>query len=84
MDIENTIKKVLISDLFVEAPLADIDDGESLRDIHGLDSIGFVELRVQCEDLFQIEISDEDFVPEHFRTVADLAGLVRRLRSEQA
>ncbi|WP_131740838.1 acyl carrier protein [Actinomadura roseirufa] len=84
MDIESTIKKVLVADLFVEAPLADIDDQESLRDIYGLDSVGFMELRVQCEELFQIEISDDDFVPEHFRTVATLAALVRRLRAEPA
>ncbi|GAA2616650.1 acyl carrier protein [Actinomadura fulvescens] len=84
MDIEETIKKVLVADLFVDAPLTDIDDQESLRNIYGLDSIGFTELRVQCEDLFQIEISDEDFAPEHFRTVASLAALIRRLRTEQA
>ncbi|MEV6151944.1 acyl carrier protein [Nonomuraea sp. NPDC052129] len=80
MEIEGTIKKILATELFVETPAEEISDQESLRDIYGLDSLGFTELRVQCEDIFDVRVSDEDFVPENFRTIAALAALIRRLR----
>jgi acyl carrier protein len=63
-------------------PLGDPQITYSLRNAHGVDSLGFVELRVQCEDLFGVHISDEEFVPENFRSVAEVAALVRRLRAE--
>ncbi|MCA2222059.1 acyl carrier protein [Nonomuraea aurantiaca] len=80
MEIEGTIKKILATELFVETPAEEISDQESLRDIYGLDSLGFTELRVQCEDIFDVRVSDEDFVPENFRTIAALAALIRRLQ----
>ena len=80
MEIEGTIKKILATELFVETPAEEISDNESLRDIYGLDSLGFTELRVQCEDIFDVRISDEDFVPANFRTIAALTALIRRLQ----
>ncbi|MFF5209651.1 acyl carrier protein [Streptosporangium sp. NPDC000396] len=82
MEIEDTIKKVMATELFVEAPTELIGLDESLRNVHGLDSLGFVELRVQCEDIFGVRISDEDFSPDNFRSVRAVADLVRRLRAE--
>ncbi|SEH02920.1 acyl carrier protein [Nonomuraea solani] len=80
MAIEAAIKKILATELFVEASPEKISDQESLRDVYGLDSLGFTELRVQCEDHFEVRISDADFQPENFRNIASLAGLIRRLR----
>ena len=80
MSVESTIKQILADDVFVEVPVADMDDDASLRDIYGLDSLGFVELRVQCENAFGVEIGAEDFTPEHFETVRTVAALVRRLQ----
>lgn len=79
MIIETTIKRILVDDLFVTVPQSDIDLDDGLRDVLGLDSLGFVELRSQCEYVFGVTISDEDFVPENFSSVRDLARLVTRL-----
>lgn len=80
MSTEATIRRMLVSDLFVDLPEDRIDSGDSLRDVVGLDSLGFMELRVQCEDTFGIQICDEDFSPEHFSSVRAVATLVDRLR----
>jgi acyl carrier protein len=83
MEIEGAIGKILVTELFVDAPNDHIDPEASLRDVYGLDSLGFTELRVQCEDTFELRIPDADFVPENFRTVSDLAALIRRSRGDQ-
>lgn len=80
MEIENWIRKILNTELFIETPADEIGLDDSLRAVHGLDSLGFVELRVQCEDVFSIRIPDDDFSPENFQSVRSVATLVRRLQ----
>ena len=83
-NIQETIKSILVNDLFVEVPEHEIGVDDGLRNIFGLDSLGFVELRVQCEDRFGITISDEDFDPENFATIRQLAHLVENLQATRA
>jgi acyl carrier protein len=47
--------------------------------MYGLDSVGFLELRVQCEDRFGITISDDDFNADNFATLGGVVALVDRL-----
>ncbi|MFF5363328.1 acyl carrier protein [Streptomyces scabiei] len=75
-NIESTIKHILVDDLFITVPPSEIGLDDNFRDVLGLDSLGFTELRTQCEYLFGITISDEDFVPEHFSSVRTLTQLV--------
>ncbi|SDG34597.1 acyl carrier protein [Sinosporangium album] len=84
MEIENTIKKIMVAYLLPGAQADRIGLDDSLRHVHGLDSLGVVELRVQCEDLFGIRISDRDFLSENFASVRTVAALVRRLLHEAA
>jgi acyl carrier protein len=81
MEIENGIRKILHSELFIDVPPEQIGADESLRATYGLDSLGFVELRVQCEDMFGVRISDQEFSMENFQSVRTVADLVRRLRA---
>ncbi|RMI46281.1 acyl carrier protein [Streptomyces triticirhizae] len=67
----------------VEVPVGRMDADDSLRDVYGLDSLGFVELRVLCEENFGITISEDDFSPEHFATLGAVVSLVERLLKEQ-
>jgi acyl carrier protein len=84
MDVEDVIKEMLINDIFVEIPKDKMGEQDSLRDVLGLDSLGFVELRVLCESHFQVEIDDDQFTPEHFSTIAALSALIRRLQAAPA
>lgn len=79
MNATGGIKEILVQHLFVEIPAADMADDDSLRDVFGLDSVGFVELRVQCEERFGVTIPDEDFTPENFASIRTVADLVARL-----
>ncbi|CAK7287647.1 acyl carrier protein [Streptomyces misionensis] len=84
MSASDTIKKILVSDIYVEVPVEQIGEQDSLRDVLGVDSLGFVELRVQLEEAFDIAISDDDFTPEHFASVASLTSLVESLKAAAA
>jgi len=84
MSVTDTIKSILAEDVFVEVPPGEMREDDSLRDVYGLDSIGFVELRVQSEQRFGITIPDEEFTQESFATIRDLAALVSRLREGAA
>ncbi|WP_329430503.1 acyl carrier protein [Streptosporangium sp. NBC_01495] len=81
-EIEQTVRSILVTDLFVEVPEIGLDDG--LRGIVGLDSLGFVELRVQCEDRFGVRISEKEFSPENFASIRSISELVRRLQTGPA
>lgn len=83
-DIERTIRTMLANDLFVEVPADRMDADARLRTDYGLDSLGFVELRVQCEDAFGVTISDADFTPENFTSIRSVADLVRSLQTAKA
>jgi acyl carrier protein len=79
MDVLQAIKGILTSEVLVEVPAERMELEDSLRDLYGLDSLGFVELRVQCEDIFDVVISDDDFSPENFTTLGGVLALVQRL-----
>jgi acyl carrier protein len=79
MSIKESIKDILVTDIFVEIPIPDMDEDDNLREVFGLDSIGFVELRVQCEERFGVVIGDDDFIPDNFASIRTVAALVERL-----
>lgn len=79
---EKTIIDILVDDLFISTPRAEIDLQANMRNALGLDSLGFSELRAQCEYAFGIKIEDEDFNPKHFDSVRTLAQLINALQSK--
>ena len=79
--IEDRLRDILIEDLFVEFEKEQIQPTYSFRQDFGIDSLGFVELKEQVEKRFGIAISDDDFTPENFATIASLASLIDRCSS---
>ena len=77
----SSLRRLMVNDLYVEMPQDQIGLDDGLRTVVGLDSLGFVELRVLCEQRFNIEISDEDYTPENFDSIRHLATLIERLKS---
>ncbi|MBU8894109.1 acyl carrier protein [Corallococcus sp. H22C18031201] len=82
-ELTSTLKKMLVTNLFVETPEGQIGEDDGLQSVLGLDSVGFLELRVLCEERFQVRITDEDFNPDNFRTVGKLASFITQLKSSQ-
>ncbi|WP_238016070.1 acyl carrier protein [Dactylosporangium sp. AC04546] len=79
-DLAATVREILVDDVYVASAVHEIALDDNLRDDHGLDSIGFLELRAQCERRFAVVISDDDFNPVNFASVRTVADLVRTLR----
>ena len=80
-DTVTALKNLLIDHLYVDIPEDQIGVDDGLRTIVGLDSVGFVELRLLCERRFNVLISDEDYTPAHFGSLRPLAELIERLQS---
>jgi len=81
MDLISALRRMIVNDLFVEVAEDQIGLDDGLRTIVGLDSIGFVELRVLCEQRFNVQISDEDYIPENFTSIRLVANLIDRLQA---
>ena len=79
-ELADSLRRMLVNELYVEVPEEEIGLDDGLRTVVGLDSIGFVELRVLCEKRFNIEISDADYTPENFTSIRLLANLIERLQ----
>jgi acyl carrier protein len=77
------LRGMIVNDLFVEIAEDQIGLDDGLRTVVGLDSVGFVELRVLCERKFNVEINDEDYTPENFTSVRLLAALIERLQAKR-
>jgi acyl carrier protein len=77
------LRKMIVNSLFVEIAEEQIGLDDGLRTVVGLDSVGFVELRVLCEQKFNVEINDEDYTPENFTSIRVLAQLIERLQANR-
>ncbi len=84
VDVATALRRIVVNDLFVEIPEEKIGLDDGLRNVVGLDSVGFVELRVLCEQRFNVQINDEDYTPENFSSIARLASLIERLQTGKA
>jgi acyl carrier protein len=80
-DIIAALRRMVVNDLFVEIEEDKIGLDDGLRTVVGLDSVGFVEMRVLCERRFNVQINDEDYTPENFSSIRRLATLIERLQS---
>ena len=83
-DLVSALRHIIVNDLFVEMPEDQIGLDDGLMTVVGLDSVGFVELRVLCERHFNVQVNDEDYTPENFSSVRRLATLIDRLQLEKA
>lgn len=77
------LRRMIVNDLYVETEEEKIGVDDGLRSVVGLDSIGFVELRVLCERRFNVQISDEDYTPENFTSIRRIVKLIERLQADR-
>lgn len=75
-DVLQKIKQILVDELNLGINIDEIDADAGLASSIGVDSLGFIELKYQCEDVFGIKITDQEFLPENFRNCRVLADLI--------
>lgn len=80
MEIEDSIRDMIVKELRWAGPTADLTNSYGLLDNGVIDSQGIFQLVGLLEERYDIEIDDEDLVPENFETIGDVASLVRAKR----
>jgi acyl carrier protein len=75
--IEDRIRQMMVTRLFMRVAPEDIKTDESLIESYGIDSISLLELVVGIEEEFGVAIGDDEFDVKHFETVAALSAFVK-------
>jgi len=70
------LKEIVSSRLGLDLDQDQIGTDDRLASQVGVDSIGFIELKFQCEEEFSIEITEDEFDPKYFTSCESLSGLI--------
>ena len=76
MSTEQRIKELMVDNLTWSGSWSQIDDDYPLLEKQVLDSFGMLKLISLLEEEFDVTIDDEDVVPDNWRTIRHIAGLV--------
>lgn len=72
------IKDFIVAEYLFDDPDADFDDDESLLDSGIIDSTGVIELISFIEEEFDIEVKDEEMIPDNLDSLNKLASYIER------
>jgi acyl carrier protein len=78
---EGKIKELIQGNLTWSGSWSDVDEEYPLLAKGVIDSLGMLKLVSVIEEEFDVEIDDDDIVPDNWRTIRDIAGLVESKRS---
>jgi acyl carrier protein len=81
MATKDTIREILITDLRYQGSSDTLTDEYHLIDNHVIDSLDMLKLVSLIEERFDVEIDDEDLVPDNFGTIGSIAGYVETKRA---
>lgn len=73
------IERYVLDDLARGRGRGTVGPDDDLIELGVLDSISIVHLIRYLEESFDVEVQDDDIVPESFRTLAGICALVDRL-----
>ena len=76
MSTEQRIKELMVDNLTWSGSWSQIDDDYPLLEKQVVDSFGMLKLISLLEEEFDVTIDDEDVVPDNWRTIRHIAGLV--------
>ena len=80
-DVQSKLRHFIASELMYGDDDDVLSDEEPLLGSGIVDSLGIMRLVSYIEEEFEVEVSEEDLVPEHFQTVNRLAAFVDRLKT---
>jgi acyl carrier protein len=84
MDVERATREYIISELLYEEESATLSDDESLFARRAIDSIGLLKLVGFLETTYDIQLLEDELVPENLETIRAIGQLVRRKLASSA
>jgi acyl carrier protein len=79
--IEERIRRYIIEKLGFDGPIETLTDEYPLIKNRVLDSMAIFQLVTFLEAEYDIQIDDEELVPEHFGTLTSIARLINQKRA---
>ena len=80
MSTEAKIKELIQGNLTWNGSWSEVDDDYPLLAKGVIDSLGMLKLVSLIEEEYDVEIDDDDIVPDNWRTIRDIAALVESKR----
>lgn len=80
MSTEAKIKELIQGNLTWNGSWSEVDEDYPLLAKGVIDSLGMLKLVSLIEEEYDVEIDDDDIVPDHWRTIRDIAALVESKR----
>ena len=78
MTILQDVERILLTEIAVDRSRESLDPDEDLLGAGIIDSLGVVKLIVTLEKAFDIELIDQDVIPENFQSLDSLTKLVEQ------
>jgi len=75
--LEDKLKNMLVERLMLKLKPADIADEDDLIQKWGLESVQLMEIVIGLEEVFGIQLGDDEFSVKKFRTIKNIAEVVR-------
>ena len=75
------IRQLMVANLTYSGSWSEVDEDYPLLAKHVIDSLGMLKLVSLIEEEFDVEIDDDDVVPDNWKTIRDIAALVESKRS---
>jgi acyl carrier protein len=75
------VKQLMVDNLTTSTSWSQVDDDYPLLAKAVIDSLGMMKLVALIEEEFEVEIEDDDIVPDNWRTITHIAALVESKRS---
>lgn len=76
MDVETAVKEFIQKEFLAKRDAKEVSENDSLLDSGLIDSTGIFEIVGFLETRFEIEVADEDIIPENFETMKDIVGFI--------
>jgi len=75
--LEERLKAMIVERLMLKMKAAEIADEDDLIQKWGLESVQLMEIVIGLEEVFGIQLGDDEFSVKKFRTVKNIAEVVR-------
>jgi acyl carrier protein len=80
--VEDKLKGMIVERLMLKATPDQIGDEDDLIKQWNVESVQLMEIVIGLEELFGIELGDDEFSVKKFRTVTNIAAIVREKKPD--